>query len=106
MSLALEDRELKDFAHAMGFKIGSYVLSLIDNSKWKVRWITSCSGLLRLDDITIALDDGRGIARGSWKHLYSRTARVYYLHEGNYFDNYIPIKNKKAANIIQLSLFR
>ncbi len=88
-SIILRDRELKEFAAKMGFEIGSYVCDS-SNHIWEVTWVSTYSGMLDVDDITITLQD----ETGDWVNLCSRRVNYNGLKERNYFDNYIPLGDK------------
>jgi hypothetical protein len=85
LSLDLQKRELWEFGKEMGFEVGSYVLGK-NGKRWKVTWISSGSGLLRIDDIWIPLEN----EKGDWVSLWSRTGNSGGLSEDKHFDYYFP----------------
>ncbi len=83
--LDLQHRELWEFGKEMGFEVGSYVVDKT-GKQWRVVWISSMSGLLRVEDIHIHIEDERGI----WNDLWSRERELNGVDEDNYFDYYTP----------------
>jgi hypothetical protein len=93
LSLELQQKELNDFVREMGFPIGEYVVDQ-KNKPWKVVWIASQSGLLRVDDISISLRD----TNGNRKCIYSRNPVIHGLKEDQYFDCYRPTTIESGNN--------
>ncbi|MBU3173254.1 hypothetical protein [Clostridium estertheticum] len=92
--MEIEDREKNEFAKELGYEMGSEVVNKVGEI-FKVRYMIDGYGTLDLDHLSITIENSE-----RYEILYTRSANVYWLKEGNYFDNYLPVKKTNSKHLV------